>query len=315
MFKVRFHRGVTPHNQERIARAARILVEPLLVRMKETEAKNISLENKLAAAKSKAAEVAAQNNQRRMSLESCIKELEEENAILGNRLTAAKFKVSQVETQLGVRIRVILLEERIKEITAENVRLEHRLTSAKSKARQATQARSALEARVGELEEKNTRLEHTLTERGKELSALKADAARNDPTALKSRIETLERAAAFPHLKFGPDAERDYAKLSGKEWRTVSKRLTLLDESANEWRVKGCATPPWKCEVKDESNTVKEGKKKWLPKRVFRSHDGTRKTFTLHTQFGDRRIHLRIDPSKREVEIGYIGDHLPIPTA
>ena len=269
------------------------------------------MENKLAIAKSKAAEVAAKNNQRRINFESRMKELEEENSILEDRLTAAKFKVSQVETQLGVRIRVILLEERIKEITAENVRLEHRLTSAKSKARQAAQACSALEARVGELEEKNTRIEHTLAERGKELSVLEADAVQNDPTALKSRIETLERAAAFPHLKFGPDAEYDYAKLSGNDLQLVSKKLVLLDESALEWHVKGGPKPSWKCEVNDESTTVKEGK--WREKRRFKSYLGTTELFMLHAYYlrKKNRIHLRIDPSNREVEIGYIGKKLP----
>ena len=43
MFKVRFHRGAAPNDQERIARAARILVEPLLARMKEIEAKKHQL--------------------------------------------------------------------------------------------------------------------------------------------------------------------------------------------------------------------------------------------------------------------------------
>ena len=39
---------------------------------------------------------------------------------------------------------------------------------------------------------------------------------------------------------------------------------------------------------------------------------GTRETFEWHARFGDGRIHLRFDPQSREVEIGYIGPHLPL---
>ena len=304
--------------QEQTSPAARVLIDQLMARIKKIEAENDGLTNKLdereSGLETLKSEV-AQNNQRQTALKGRIKELKAERVELVNDLARAEARASQVSTQLDTRILVDLLTERIKEITAENARLEHRLTSAKSKARQATQACSDLEARVGELGEKNTRLEQTLNEREKEISVLKADVAQNDPTALKSRIETLERAAAFPHLKFGPDAERDYAKLSGKDLQTVNKKLALLDRSALEWCVKGGAKPLWHCEVKDESDTVKEGKK-LSEKRRFWSYLGTKELFMLHANIGNkRRIHLRIDPSKREVEIGYIGDHLSIPTA
>ena len=315
MFKVRFRRGATTNNQERIARAARILVEPLLARMKEIETNNISLENELAAAKSKAVTVDAQHNRERIGLEAHIEDLEAEKVELVNDLARAQYRANEVSTDLNTGILVNLLQKRIKEITATNVSLEHKLAVATSEARQADQERTTLEARVGELDEKNTKLQHTLNDRVQELDLLKKDAAQNNPTALKSRIETLERAATFPHLKFGPDAARDYVNLSGKGLQAVNNKLALLDESALEWRVTGGARPSWKCEVKDESDTVKDGKK-LSEKRRFRSYHGTKELFTLHANIGHkRRIHLRIDPSKREVEIGYIGNHLPIPTA
>ena len=47
--------------------------------------------------------------------------------------------------------------------------------------------------------------------------------------------------------------------------------------------------------------------------RGFRSHRGTREIFEWHARFGSGgRIHLRFDPDSREVEIGYIGPHLPL---
>ena len=47
--------------------------------------------------------------------------------------------------------------------------------------------------------------------------------------------------------------------------------------------------------------------------RMFQSHRGTREIFEWHARFGDGgRIHLRFDPPSKEVEIGYIGPHLPL---
>ena len=122
------------------------------------------------------------------------------------------------------------------------------------------------------------------------------------------------RRDRFPCLEFGLDVKRHLAKLDTAVLQTVIKRLESLDKSAREWRVTGGAIS-WQCEVTNESETVRKSKKKWRPKRTFRSHHGTREDFLLHTKFGDYRIHLRIESSKYEVEIGYIGEHLPIPTA
>ena len=179
-------------------------------RIRELEEGKNDLEKKLAAAKSKAAEVATKNNRIRISLEARIKELEAENILLEDRLTAAKFKVSQVETQLGVRIRVILLEEHIKEITATNVSLEHKLSVATSEARQADQERTTLEARVGELEEKNASLDHTLNECEKEIGVLKNDAFQEELAESKRKVLT------FDFLKAWCDLEDKLVPLKGK---------------------------------------------------------------------------------------------------
>ena len=47
--------------------------------------------------------------------------------------------------------------------------------------------------------------------------------------------------------------------------------------------------------------------------RRFRSVKGTRVIFEWHARFGSGgRIHLRFDAGVREVEVGYVGDHLPL---
>ena len=215
----------------------------------------------------------------------------------------------------------------IDELKKEKDDLEHKLAESEAKLNDLRDRnmkinleRKSLTKQLMDVKEENTSLFSKITERDKELNGLKQYAAENNPTALKSRIaaleqksERLEREATFPHLKFGPDSARDYANLSGKDKQTVINKLTLLDESALEWRVTGGARPSWKCKVTDESDTVKDGRKS-SGKRRFKSYHGDTREFMWHARFGSSgssgRIHLRFDPSSREVEIGYIGKKL-----
>ena len=119
-----------------------------------------------------------------------------------------------------------------------------------------------------------------------------------------------DKEQAFPNLIFGPDVERHLKSVNTGDLQVVVKRLVSLDESAGEWRVTGGAMPSWKDNVTPESRSVRNNPQ-LRKERRFRSHRGTRELFELHARFGSGgRIHLRIDPSSREVEIGYIGPHL-----
>ena len=74
----------------------------------------------------------------------------------------------------------------------------------------------------------------------------------------------------------------------------------------------GSAMPSWTRKVTPESQPVMNDPR-LREERRFRSHRGTRELFEWHARFGSSgRIHLRMDPSSREVEIGYIGPHLPL---
>ena len=67
---------------------------------------------------------------------------------------------------------------------------------------------------------------------------------------------------------------------------------------------------PWPTLVTDESKSLKQ---KDPDSRRFASCRGTRELFTWHARVGNGyRIHLRLDAGLREVEIGYIGPHLPL---
>ncbi len=120
------------------------------------------------------------------------------------------------------------------------------------------------------------------------------------------------REEAFPNLVFGPDVEGNLTTLNRSALPIVVKRLSRLDESASEWRVTGGTMPTWKCKVTPESQRVRNNPN-LLNARRFKSHHGTRELFEWHAPFGSSgRIHLRFDPRSYEVEIGYIGPHLPL---
>lgn len=118
------------------------------------------------------------------------------------------------------------------------------------------------------------------------------------------------RRAAFPNLSFGLDVESHIAKLS--HFHTVVGRLIELDSAAGNWRGDGGPKPPWSCHVTDESRSVRTTPK-LRDKRRYRSASGERELFFWHARCGSGlRIHLRFDRERYEVEIGYIGPHLPL---
>ena len=120
------------------------------------------------------------------------------------------------------------------------------------------------------------------------------------------------REEAFPNLVFGPDVEHNLTTLDRGALQIVIKRLASLDESASEWRAQGGTIPTWKCNVSPESEQVRNNPK-LINARRFKSHQDTQELFEWHARFGSSgRIHLRFDPSAYEIEIGYIGSHLPL---
>ena len=116
-----------------------------------------------------------------------------------------------------------------------------------------------------------------------------------------------QREAVFPNLLFGPEVEQPPEFLG-----TAIRRLAELDRSVAQWRNVGGPAPLWHCEVTPESARVRNNAT-LLNERRFRSGCGTRELFEWHARVGSGfRIHLRFDAETREVEIGYIGPHLPL---
>ncbi len=120
------------------------------------------------------------------------------------------------------------------------------------------------------------------------------------------------RKEAFLYLTFGPDVEDHLSKLNPGLLGTVINKLVGLNEAAAKWHEVGGPTPPWGSRVTEESDSVKNDDK-LLEARRFRSTDGTRQLFTWHARYGSGgRIHLSFEREIYEIEIGYIGNHLPL---
>ena len=119
-----------------------------------------------------------------------------------------------------------------------------------------------------------------------------------------------KREEAFPNLVFGPDVEENLLR-SGGLLGTIIGKLAALDQTAEEWRDGGGAMPEWRTLVSPES-TEKMNNRQFRQSRTFRSQGGTQETFEWHARFGSGgRIHFRFDTEEREIEVGYIGPHLP----
>ena len=119
------------------------------------------------------------------------------------------------------------------------------------------------------------------------------------------------RGIAFPNLVFGPDVQDNLTE-SANLLSTIVGKLKALDASARDWFDRGGSAPRWNTKVTSESRAVMTNPALREARR-FRSHLGTREIFEWHARFGDHgRIHLRFDAESREVEIGYIGRHLPL---
>ena len=128
-----------------------------------------------------------------------------------------------------------------------------------------------------------------------------------------SDFESLWRCRGdiYPHLLFGPDVPDHFSRLNTRWLRTLQNRLTELDKTVRDWRVGRHLVPRWRCKVTPESQSVMKHPR--LSKmRRFRSVVGQTRQFAWHARFGALgRIHFRLDADVREIEIGYIGKHLP----
>ena len=122
-----------------------------------------------------------------------------------------------------------------------------------------------------------------------------------------------KREEAFPNITFSPDVERNLTRLGNSNTlQIVIKRLASVDDSVTEWRKARGYMPQWQCKVTDESDPVKNNPRLREARR-FRSCKGSSELFMWHARYGNSgRIHLRFDASTYEVEIGYIGPHLPL---
>ena len=120
------------------------------------------------------------------------------------------------------------------------------------------------------------------------------------------------RASAFPNLLFGPDVEDHLMSVNNADLRGIVKKLRMIDRDAADWQAIDSSMPNWSGNVTPESNRVRNNPA-LIGERRFRSNSGSTEIFEWHARFGSGgRIHLRFDAKTKQVEIGYIGKHLPL---
>lgn len=118
---------------------------------------------------------------------------------------------------------------------------------------------------------------------------------------------------AFPSLLFGLGIEDDLKKVNTGLLRKVIRVLATLDDSSTRWKQADDGRLPdhWYDQVSSESETV-QNDPSLREARRFKTHDGGSDHFFLHARITRGvRLHLRTDNLARQVEIGYIGPHLP----
>lgn len=144
--------------------------------------------------------------------------------------------------------------------------------------------------------------------------AIRISARHTTKNQARVELNTLweRREAAFPNLSLGPDVEAQIANLHPAHGRTIINRLAELNAAAEAWREAGGDVPAWRSKVTSESASVRDNARLREARR-FRSCSGARELFIWHARFGSSgRIHLRFDRETYRVEIGYIGQHLPL---
>lgn len=119
------------------------------------------------------------------------------------------------------------------------------------------------------------------------------------------------RSEAFPSLLFGPGVEDDLSRLGG-HISGVAEKLAGLDAATKEWKDAGGDAPRWPTKVTPESAKLLADPD-LSATRHFPTVRGGTALFHWHARYGrSGRIHLRLDRRVREIEVGYIGPHLPL---
>ena len=121
-----------------------------------------------------------------------------------------------------------------------------------------------------------------------------------------------DKRQVFPNLTFGADVKEQFTSLNIGKLANIVKVLAILDRDAAAWHISGGPMPSWSGNVSGEGQRVMQNPRLREARR-FRSNLGARELFEWHAKFGGGlRIHLRFDAGTHEVEIGYIGQHLPL---
>jgi hypothetical protein len=113
---------------------------------------------------------------------------------------------------------------------------------------------------------------------------------------------------AFPNLSFGVDVPDQIRKFSANVLPLAFSRLRDLDTRVSDWK-RSEMLPERLPMITPESKGTMD---RYGNNRVFRNAQGAKATFECHMWIDKgHRIHLIKHDGERQIEVGYIGHHLP----
>ncbi len=116
------------------------------------------------------------------------------------------------------------------------------------------------------------------------------------------------KRVCFPHLRFGTEVDGQFAKVPQGYFARFVWKLVDLDHACMRWRRSEAARTPEIPSSPESEPTMQQ----YGHLRVFPDHERRNQTYEQHVRVGQAyRIHFRVVHKSKEIEIGYVGPHLP----
>lgn len=131
---------------------------------------------------------------------------------------------------------------------------------------------------------------------------------RNDTKDRRATMDGIRSIAEiFQYLVFGMDVEKQFEELAVDDRRVIWNKLIEFDGAVREWRREGTDRPNLPGVRSEGTATMGQ----FGENRVHRDRRGAKAVYKLHVSAGSCRVHFRVEPVGKFVEVGYVGRHLP----
>ncbi|VVO73889.1 hypothetical protein [Pseudomonas fluorescens] len=127
--------------------------------------------------------------------------------------------------------------------------------------------------------------------------------------ALNARNFWSEKERVFPKLLFGEDVQAQIFTFDTTALGLLFTRLASLNRAAIEWEQSTTGFPNHIVKPKGESRLTMD---RYTANRTYRGYDGQSRIYEDHLWVDSgNRVHIYRHEATRNIEIGYVGVHLP----